>query len=103
MSVTYLIEFFVRPAKRARFDELLNGVLDAMRNEEMFLSASLAVDDQDPNHVLLHETWRDHQDVVDVQLAKGYRVQWHAELAELLERDRIVSVWRPLRQDLAQS
>lgn len=102
MAVTYVIEFYVRPERKRRFDELLNGVLDAMRHEEMFVSAALAVDEQDPNHVLLHETWVDHQDVLDVQLGKPYRAEYHAELPDLLQRDRIISMWRPLRQDVAR-
>lgn len=102
MAVTYIVEFFVRPERKQRFDELLTGVLEAMRHEEMFVSAMLASDEQDPNHLLLHETWIDHQNVLDVQLSKPYRAQYHAELPELLQRDRIISMWRPLRQDVGR-
>lgn len=99
MSVTYLIDFAVRRGERERFLDLLNGVLDAMREEPMFVAATLHVDPDDAHRFLLHETWRDHQDVVDVQLARSYRDAWHLALPELLERERAVSVWTPLRSD----
>lgn len=68
MSVTYVIAFTVKPDQRERFLSLLNGVLDAMRHEQNFRNATLHRDPADPCCFLLHETWADHQDVLDVQL-----------------------------------
>jgi len=99
MSVTYLIVFTVRPEQRERFLSLLNGVLDAMRDEATFVNATLHSDPADANCFLLHETWADHQDVLDVQLKRGYRDAWHAALPELLAKPRDISVWEPLRAD----
>jgi quinol monooxygenase YgiN len=103
MSITYIIGFNVRPVQRERFLSLLNGVLDAMRHEAMFVSANFHVDPNDPCHFLLHETWVDHQDVLDVQIKRPYREQWHAALDELLEAPRDISVWQPLRSDSAEA
>jgi quinol monooxygenase YgiN len=102
MSITYIIGFNVRPAQRERFLSLLNGVLDAMRHEAMFVSANFHVDPNDPCHFLLHETWVDHQDVLDVQIKRPYREEWHAALDELLKAPRDISVWQPLRSDSAE-
>ncbi|WP_439813737.1 putative quinol monooxygenase [Zavarzinia sp. CC-PAN008] len=99
MAVTYVIGFQVRDGQRARFLELLNGVLDAMRGEATFLNATLHVDPADPDHYLLHETWTDHDDVVGVQLGRTYRAAWHAALPDLLVGERAVSIWTPLRTD----
>ena len=101
MSVTYLIEFDVKPAERERFVRLLNGVLDAMRHEEMFMDATLHADPQNDNRFLLHETWRSHEDVLTVQLARPYREEWHAALPELLDGERRISMWQKLRSDRA--
>ena len=101
MSVTYLIEFDVKPAERERFLRLLNGVLDAMRHEEMFMDATLHADPQNDNRFLLHETWRSHEDVLTVQLARPYREEWHAALPELLDGERRISMWQKLRSDRA--
>ncbi|MEO3472174.1 putative quinol monooxygenase [Roseomonas sp. CAU 1739] len=99
MSVAYVIGFNVRPQQRARFMRLLTGVLDAMREEAMFVSATLHADPQNPDRFLLHEIWRDHQDVLDVQLARTYRQAWHEALPELLDGPRDVSIWTPIRSD----
>ncbi|WP_342360358.1 putative quinol monooxygenase [Terrarubrum flagellatum] len=99
MSVTYVIVFHVRPAQRERFLALLNGVLDAMRREENFRNATLHRDPVDPDRFMLHETWADHQDVLDVQIKRSYRDAWHAALEDILERPREISMWEEMRAD----
>lgn len=99
MSVTYVIGFNVRPNQRERFLTLLNGVLDAMRHEKMFVSAILHRDPDNANRFMLHETWSDHQDVLDVQIKRPYRNEWHAALDAILEQPRDIAIWEPLRID----
>jgi quinol monooxygenase YgiN len=101
MTTTYIIGFAVRRDQRTRFLTLLGDVLDAMRHEDMFLNATLHQDPEDEYRFLLHETWADHQDVLDVQLARPYRQAWHEALPELLSEERSISIWKPLRSDLA--
>ena len=99
MSVTYLIEFDVKPTERERFLSLLNGVLDAMPHEAMFVNAALHADPENDTRFLLHETWQSHEDVLTVQLARPYREEWHAALPDLLAAERKISIWQPLRSD----
>lgn len=99
MPVTYLIKFDVVPDQRGRFLALLDGVIDAMRDEPMFHHAALSVDPDDENRLMLHETWEDHDDVVTVQLQRPYRQAFHAALPEVLATPREVSVWHPRRVD----
>ena len=99
MSETYVITFHLRPGQRGRFESLLNPVLDAMRQETTFERASLHVDPNDPNRFQLHETWKDRRDVLDVQLQRPYRSEWHAALEELLEQPREIEIWSLLRSD----
>ncbi len=99
MSVTYLIECDVKPEERERFLALLNGVLDAMRHETTFVTATLHVHPENENRFLLHETWQSHEDVLAVQLARPYREEWHAALPDLLDGERNISMWQPLRND----
>ncbi len=100
MPVTYLITFDVVPAERDRFLALLNGVLDAMREEPMFHAASLHADPQSKTRFMLCETWQSHDDVVEVQLNRPYRDAWHRALPELLANPRDIGIWEPLRADL---
>jgi quinol monooxygenase YgiN len=99
MSVTYVIGFSVRPEQRERFLGLLTGVLDAMRHEASFVNATLHADPADRCRFLLHESWADHQEVLDVQLHRPYRTAWHEALRDLLTAPRDISMWTPLRVD----
>jgi quinol monooxygenase YgiN len=99
VSVTYVIKFDIVPEKREQFMSLLTGVLDAMRSEPMFREANLHVDPENENHLMLYETWADHDDVLNVQLHRPYRQAFHAALDEMLVGPRDISIWRPLRSD----
>ena len=91
MAETYRIRFRVKPSQRHRFLALLEPVLDAMRHEKTFVRASLHVDPEDENRFELHETWTDRRDVLEVQLNRPYRAEWHAALDGLLEEPRDVA------------
>ncbi|CDN55078.1 Bll3018 protein [Neorhizobium galegae bv. officinalis bv. officinalis str. HAMBI 1141] len=101
MPVTYVIRFDILPGQRDRFLTLLNGVLNAMRREPMFHNAMLHADPGNENRMMLYETWEDHGDVLEVQLKRRYREEWHAALPDLLASPRDISVWHPLREDRA--
>ena len=99
MPVTFVIRFDVRPEARERFLQLLNGVLDAMRDEPMFQESVLHRDPEHENRFLLYETWEDLDDVIEVQLLRPYRRKWHAALPEILAAERDIETWHPLRSD----
>jgi (4S)-4-hydroxy-5-phosphonooxypentane-2,3-dione isomerase len=102
MAVTYLVKFQVVPERRDEFLELLEGVLDAMRDEPMFHEAILHRDPQSEYRFMLYETWESHADVLNVQLQRPYRRAWHDALPALLERERDVTIWEPVRADRKQ-
>ncbi len=52
---------------------------------------------------MLYETWEDFDDVVNVQLKSAYREAWHDALPMLLEKDREITLWTPVRSDRAPS
>lgn len=99
MAVTYLIKFHVVPEQRSRFLELLTGVLDAMRSEPVFHQAVLHRDPQSEHCFMLYETWENHEDVLNVQMHRPYRRAWHDALPTLLQQDRDISIWEPIRAD----
>jgi quinol monooxygenase YgiN len=101
MPVTYVIGFTLRPGQRARFLALLEPVLDAMRQEPGFRSATLNTDPADDHRFLLHETWESHEEVVAVQIHRPYRAAFHAALDELLATPRDITIWTMLRSDHA--
>ena len=99
MAVTYLIQFQVVPEQRGRFLQLLTGVLDAMRGEPAFHEAILHRDPQSEHRFMLYETWESHEDVLNVQLHRPYRRAWHDALPALLQQDRDITIWEPMRAD----
>ncbi len=103
MPVTYLIKFDVLPERRDQFLALLQGVLDAMREEPMFHAATLCSDPRSAHRFMLFETWESHDDVVNVQLQRPYRRAYHEALPILLARERDITIWEPVRSDVKQS
>ena len=101
MPVTYVIEFHVVPAERDRFLALLGGVLDAMRREPTFHEAVLQQDPGSAHRFMLYETWESHDDVLNVQLQRPYRRTWHEALPALLQQEREITMWAPVRADRA--
>lgn len=99
MPVTYLIKFHVVPERRDQFLQLLGGVLDAMRSEPTFHQAILHRDSSAEHSFMLYETWESHDDVVNVQLHRPYRRAWHEALHTILERERDITIWEPMRAD----
>ena len=99
MPVTYLIKFQVVPAQRGRFLEFLGGVLDAMRGEPTFHEAVLHRDPASEHRFMLYETWESHEDVLNVQLHRPYRRAWHDALSAVLQQERDITIWEPIRAD----
>ena len=99
MPVTYLIKFQVVPKQRGEFLQTLGGVLDAMRSESKFHEAILHQDPAAESRFMLYETWEDHEDVLNVQLHRPYRQTWHEAIPHLLEQERAITIWEPIRSD----
>jgi Antibiotic biosynthesis monooxygenase len=62
MPVTYVIKFQVVPERRNEFPELLQGVLDAMREESTLHEAILHRDPESKHRFTLYETRKSHED-----------------------------------------
>ena len=65
-------------------------------------ASSTPISSSDPNdrcYFLAARNWADHQNVIDVQVKRPYRDEWHAALDDLLEAPRDIAVWQPLRSD----
>ena len=103
MDTTYVLTFHVRPGREAEFLGLLDGVLDAMREETTFRNAILHRDPENTSRFLLYETWSDHQDVLNIQLHRAYRQTYEAALPELLSEPRQVTIWHPMRADYSKN
>jgi len=97
--VGVLVTLQLHPGREAEFLDLLMPVLDAMRAEPSFITASLHRDPADPCRFLLHEVWADRAELVEVQVKRSYRDAYWARLPDLLAAPRQVQEWRPVRTD----
>lgn len=100
--IAAVVVLCVKPGREEEFLALLHPVLDAMRHEASFVEAALHRDPEDPSRFMLHETWADRDDLVEVQMKRPYRDAYWARLPELLAAPREVQVWQPLRRDVAR-
>jgi quinol monooxygenase YgiN len=100
-EVVLVIGLHLRPGAREEFMALLAPVLDAMRHEPTFVNTVLHEDPEDPDRLMLYETWADFTDLVEVQVNRPYRQAYTARLDELLAEPRSVAIWRRLRSDFA--
>jgi quinol monooxygenase YgiN len=98
-AVAVVVSLHVKPGHEDEFLRLLAPVLDAMRHEATFVNAVLHRDPEDPTRFLLYETWADRDDLVAVQMKRGYRAAYEARLPAILREPRRAEVWRPLRGD----
>jgi quinol monooxygenase YgiN len=94
-----VVSLRVKAGREEEFLGLLAPVLDAMRHEPTFINAVLHRDPEDATRFMLYETWADREDLIAVQRKRGYRREYEARLADLLDEPRRAEIWHPLRAD----
>jgi quinol monooxygenase YgiN len=100
-TVAFTVTLHVKPGREAEFLDLLTPVLDAMRHEPSFINAVLHRSPDDPTLFMLYETWADLDELVQVQIPRGYRQAYIAALPDVLRQERGVTIWQPMRDDFA--
>jgi quinol monooxygenase YgiN len=100
-ALVAVVTLHLKPGREEEWLGLLTPVLDAMRHEPTFINAVLHRDPDDPTRFMLYETWADRDDLVNVQMKRGYRSAYEAKLPDLLREPRQARIWRPLRADFA--
>ena len=98
-TLVVLVSLHLKVGREDEWLSLLTPVLDAMRHEPTFVNAMLYRDPDDPTRFMLYETWADRDDLVNVQMKRGYRSAYEARLPDLLREPRQAQVWRRLRAD----
>jgi quinol monooxygenase YgiN len=94
-----VVSLHLKPGREEEWLRLVTPVLDAMRHEPTFINAVLHRDPDDPTRFMLYETWADRDDLVNVQMKRGYRTAYEARLPDLLREPRQATIWQPLRAD----
>jgi quinol monooxygenase YgiN len=89
-QTTELLVFLpLKPGARERFQRMLFEVAEHIAKEPDFVSASVYEDMDDPDTIVLYESWvgsREH--LLKTQLSKTYRKEYEAALPQLLKAER---------------
>jgi quinol monooxygenase YgiN len=94
---TILVSIPLKPGRAAEFLALLNDVFDAMKTEDTFVNATALRSADDPDTIMLYETWLDRENFMTEQLKRPYREKYEARLPELLRTPRKLSFYEAIR------
>ena len=94
---TIFVSLPLKPGRANEFLALLNDVFDAMKVEETFVNATALRSADDPDTIVLVETWLDRDDFMSEQLKRPYRQLYEARLPEILRTPRVLSFYEPIR------
>jgi quinol monooxygenase YgiN len=81
---TLLVHIPLKPGRADEFIALLKDVFEAMTVEETFVRATALRSAEDPDTILLYETWIDRENFMSVQIKPPCRDRYGARLPELL-------------------
>jgi quinol monooxygenase YgiN len=88
-----LVTIPLKPGRANEFLTLLDDVIAAMRSEETFINVAVLQGADDPDTIILYETWIDRDDFSFVQRKRTYRDTYEARLPELLREPRRVEFY----------
>ncbi|SIT36933.1 Oxidoreductase [Paraburkholderia piptadeniae] len=88
-NISFIVHLPGKPEAREELYSSLIKVLDEMSNEPDFVNTYLHRSADDPDTLVLYETWAcSAQYFVDHHLKKSYRVDYEGKLKDLLKSDR---------------
>ena len=96
-ETTVLLVFLpVKPEARERFRKMLFEIAEHIAKEPDFVNASVHEDMDDPDTLVVHETWigsREH--LLKTHLSKPYRQEYEAALPQMLKAERRIVFLKP--------
>ena len=92
-----LVSIPLKPGRAKEFLNLLDDVIAAMRNEETFVNVVVLQNSDDPDTIVLCETWLDRDNFSSVQRKRAYRDTYEARLPELLREPRQLTFYNAVR------
>jgi quinol monooxygenase YgiN len=87
---TILVSIPLKPGCAKEFLALLDDLFAAMHSEPTFVSATALQGADDPDTIVLCETWLDRNNFSSVQRNRPYRGAYEARLPDLLREPRRV-------------
>jgi len=96
-QVSFVVYLPMKPEQKARGRAMLMEVVTAMAEEPDFINTWVHEKQDDPDVVVLYETWAcSKDDFIAHHLSKHYRLSYEASLADILSGDRKIEFLNPL-------
>jgi quinol monooxygenase YgiN len=97
-TISFVVHLPGKPEHREELEQRLFGVLDAMAKEPDFVNTWAHRSLEDPDTVVLYETWAcSRKHFITHHLKASYRQEYEAALPKLLARERTIEFLSPLR------
>jgi quinol monooxygenase YgiN len=87
-QTVFLVFLPVKPEARDKFRRMLAEVGEHIAKEPDFIGANIYEDVDDPDTLILHETWKGTREGLAEQLKRPYRKTYESLLSELLKSPR---------------
>jgi quinol monooxygenase YgiN len=98
-ELVFYVKLYVKPECIDAWKDAVHEIIEAMSEEEAFVSCFLHQDSQDQTQFTLYERWREPSVVAFLEhQTKPYRIAYDAKLEHLLQRPREPQVLKPLGQ-----
>jgi quinol monooxygenase YgiN len=92
-----LVSIPLKPRRAKEFLALLDDVIAAMRSEDTFVNVVVLQSADDPDTIVLYETWLDRDNFSSVQMKRAYRDTYEAQLPALLREPRQIAFYDAVR------
>jgi quinol monooxygenase YgiN len=97
-GVSFVVHITSRPDTRARLRAMVFEVIDAMSSEPDFLNTFINEDMQDPDVLVIYETWAcSREEFLSRHLSKPYRAAFEQALPSLQGKPRTLEFLKPVR------
>ena len=102
-SISFIVRLPTRPEKRDEMRSKLFAVLDRMAQEPDFINTWVHEDINEPDTLVLYETWACSQDYFMAHhFTKPYRQEYEAALPKLLSKARSIEFLTAIRAVIAK-
>lgn len=92
MTVSFIVRLPGKAETQTQLRAMLFDIVEAMRHEPEFVSTWVHEDQNEPNTLVLYETWTGTREAfLATQLSKPYRQAYEAALPALLAGERSIT------------
>jgi quinol monooxygenase YgiN len=93
-----VVLFRLKEGCASRFLELVDGTIEHIQGESSFIDIQVVQDLDDPDTIMLYETWSDRHDFERNQMKRDYRKAYWEGLQDIMRHPQQVMYMNLVRQ-----